>query len=324
MAGKKTTKSKKKAQKKLLKAIFGKALPIVMLIFALLAFAFNYFYENNSEFRSFINEILYDTATVQRPYIDPNGTEIAVHFLDVGQGDSTLFQTPQGSILVDCGENDFQERVVEYLHAQGIYELEYFIITHPDSDHMGGAPYILENIKVKKFIINGQEKDTKFFTDTLDVIENREIDHDIAYPGDVIQLGALQISVLGPYRLDFSDSEWNNASLILYATYGNRSFLLTGDAEKEGEADLLKYHKFDIDCDVFSAGHHGSKTSNSKELLEAATPQYVVISCGKDNKHKHPNQEALDVFASVGATVFRTDELGSIVFVTDGENLVKK
>jgi competence protein ComEC len=244
--------------------------------------------------------------------------------LDVGQGDSTLFQTPQGSILVDCGENDFQEDVVNYLHAQGIYELEYFIITHPDSDHMGGAPYILENIKVKKFIINGQEKNANFFSDSLDIIEKRNIDHDIAHPGDIIQVGALQITVLGPYRLDFSDSEWNNASLILYATYGSRSFLLTGDAEKEGEKDLLKYHKFDIDCDVFSAGHHGSKTSNSQKLLEAATPQYVVISCGKDNKHKHPNQEALDVFASVGATVYRTDELGSIVFVTDGEKLEKR
>jgi beta-lactamase superfamily II metal-dependent hydrolase len=101
-------------------------------------------------------------------------------------------------------------------------------------------------------------------------------------------------------------------------------FAIKGDAEEEGEEDLLKHHKNELKCDVFSAGHHGSKTSNSQELLEAAMPSYVVISCGADNKYGHPHQEALDVFQSINATVYRTDLLGSIVFVTDGENLEKK
>ena len=110
MANKKTTKAKKKAQKKLLKAIFGKALPIVMLIAALLAFAFNYFYSNNDDFRSFVDEVIYKTTTVApKPYIDPEGSEMAVHFIDVGQGDCTLLQTPQGSVLIDCGEEEYGE-----------------------------------------------------------------------------------------------------------------------------------------------------------------------------------------------------------------------
>ena len=318
-------KMSKRMKKKILKAIFGKALPIVLTIAAILGFVFGYFYNNNDDFRGFVDGIISGTsATTPRPYIDPNGSEMAVHFIDVGQGDSTLFQTPQGSILVDCSESEYGDDIVAYLKAQGIAELEYFIITHPDSDHMGAAAYILENFKVKTFVMNGQEKSAKFFENALDVIEEKNIETMIAVPGDIITVGALQLSVLGPYRLDFSTAEWNNASLILHATYGHRSFLLTGDAEEDGEEDLLKYHKNELKCDVFSAGHHGSKTSNSQELLNAAMPQYVVISCGKDNKHGHPNQEALDVFASVGATVYRTDELGSIVFVTDGENLEKK
>lgn len=325
MAGKKTSVRKKRAQKKILKAIFGKALPIVLLIAAILGFAFNYFYNNNDDFRIFVDENIYHKTTVaQKPYIDPNGSEMAVHFIDVGQGDSTLLQTPQGSVLVDCSESEYGDDVVEYLNAQGVTELEYFIITHPDSDHMGAAAYILEHITVKTFVMNGQEKSAKFFENALDVIEERDIDTMIAVPGDVITVGALQISVLGPYRLDFSEAEWNNASLILHATYGHRSFLLTGDAEEEGEEDLLKHHKNELKCDVFSAGHHGSKTSNSQELLEAAMPSYVVISCGADNKYGHPHTEALDVFQSINATVYRTDLLGSIVFVTDGENLEKK
>ena len=325
MANKKTTKAKKKAQKKLLKAIFGKALPIVMLIAALLAFAFNYFYSNNDDFRSFVDEVIYKTTTVApKPYIDPEGSEMAVHFIDVGQGDCTLLQTPQGSVLIDCGEEEYGDDVIAYLNAQGVTELEYFIITHPDSDHMGCAPYVLENIKVKNFVMNGQVKTTQFFTKSIDILEEKEINTIEAGPGDVITVGALQMSVLGPYRLDFSTAEWNNASLIIHATYGHRSFLFTGDAEKAGEKDLLENHAGELKCDVFSAGHHGSKTSNSQDLLEAARPTYVVISCGKDNKHKHPNQEALDVFASVGATVYRTDEVGSIIFVTDGESLEKR
>lgn len=317
-------KMSKRTKKKILKAIFGKALPIVLAIAAILGFAFGYFYNNNDDFKGFVDSIISgSSATVPRPYIDPNGSEMAVHFIDVGQGDSTLFQTPHGSILVDCSESEYGDDIVAYLKAQGVAELEYFIITHPDSDHMGAAAYILENFKVKIFVMNGQEKSAKFFENALDVIEEKNIETMIAVPGDIITVGALQLSVLGPYRLDFSTAEWNNASLILHATYGHRSFLLTGDAEEDGEEDLLKYHKNEFKCDVFSAGHHGSKTSNSQELLNAAMPQYVVISCG-ENDYGHPNQEALDVFASVGATVYRTDELGSIVFVTDGENLEKK
>ena len=316
---------KKKAKKKLLKSIFGKALPILVLLVALLAVGCNYLYDNNEPFREFVDGLgIFSTQAPAIPPIDPDGTEMAVHFIDVGQGDSTLFQTPQGSILIDCGESEYGDDVVAYLNAQGVTELEYFIITHPDSDHMGCAAYVLENITVKYFVMNGQQKSTKFFEKALDALENKKIDSLIAAPGDVFTVGALQLKIYGPQQHLVDSDEWNEASLIIHASYGNRSFLLTGDAEKEGETDLLKYYKNYIKCDVFSAGHHGSKTSNSQELLDAANPDYVVISCGENNDYGHPHQEALDVFESIGATVYRTDELGSIVFITDGESLTKK
>jgi beta-lactamase superfamily II metal-dependent hydrolase len=328
MAKKISKRTKKKYQRKILKAIFGKALPIVLILAAIIYFAFNYFYKNNEAFHTFWDGLIgvetTTTTAFNPPYLDPDGGEMAVHFIDVGQGDATLFQTPDGSALVDCGEKEYGETVVEYLKAKGVYELEYFIITHPDSDHMGCAAYVLEHIEVKTFVMNGQEKSAKFFENAIDVLLEKQIDTITAKPGDTITLGALQFSVFGPHRFDFKEAEWNNASLILLATYGHRSFLLTGDAEEEGEADLMEHYGSSIKCDVFSAGHHGSKTSNSKEVLEAARPQYVVISCGKDNSYGHPHQAALDVFASVGATVYRTDELGSIIFVTDGENLEKR
>lgn len=316
---------KKKVQKKVAKSVFGKSLAIIMMIIALLAIVGGCAYENNEEFRTFVDELgIFSTKSPATPPIDPNGDEMAIHFIDVGQGDSTLFQTPQGSVLVDCGEKEYGEDVVAYLKAQGIEELEYFIITHPDSDHMGCAAYILENIDVNVFVMNGQEKTTQFFSKALDVIEEKNIAVDIVGPGDMITVGALQMKIYGPQQELVDSTDWNEASLIIHAIYGNRSVLLTGDAEEKGEEDLLEHYGDVIKCDIFSAGHHGSKTSNSPELLNAAKPTYVVISCGEGNSYGHPHQEALDAFADVGATIYRTDKLGSIVFVTNGETLTKK
>jgi competence protein ComEC len=158
----------------------------------------------------------------------------------------------------------------------------------------------------------------------LDAAENAGLETYIADAGDKFTVGALQLSILSPRVEDIPKLESNDSSLVILATYGERSFLFTGDAENEGEELLLKYSGNNLRCDVFSAGHHGSKTSNSLELLQAARPEFVVISCGKDNKYGHPDPEALESFAAVGATVYRTDELGTVIFVTDGVELTKK
>ncbi len=317
---------KKKVQKKVAKAIFGQWFALIMLLLVLFGLIGVCAYEYSEPFRQWVDELgIFSTQAPAIPPIDPDGDEMAVHFIDVGQGDATLFQTSKGSVLVDCGEKEYGDDVVAYLKAQGVTELEYFIITHPDSDHMGCASYVLENITVKTFVMNGQEKTTQFFEKALDVIEEKQIAVDIVGPGDMLTVGALQMKIYGPQPNLVNSTEWNEASLIIHATYGNRSFLLTGDAEEKGEEDLLaNYNSELLKCDVFSAGHHGSKTSNSPELLEAARPTYVVISCGEGNSYGHPHQEALDVFADIGAIVYRTDELGSIVFITDGEALTKR
>ncbi len=321
---KKGRKKKEKAIKRLGKAIFGKSFSLVIILILLLGVVFGLLYNQSETVRDFVDGLgIFSTSkpTSDIPFIDPEGDELAVHFLDVGQGDATLFQTSAGAVLVDCSEEEYAEYILEYLEAQGITELEYFIITHPDSDHMGAAADILRGIKVNNFVMNGQEKSTLFFSNTLDVMEEKGIEGIIAKVGDVFTVGALQMRILGPQEYLVDSEKWNEASLVIHATYGHRSFLLTGDAESKGEGDLVEQFGNEIDCDVFSAGHHGSRTSNSMALLEAASPEYVVISCGKDNKHGHPHQEALENFAAVDAKVSRTDEQGTIVFITDGEEL---
>lgn len=324
MAGNHTKKYKKKQKQRLMKSLFGACLPLFLII-ALIFGVGGYLYDGNGDFRAFVDQIFnVEDVKNERPYIDPNGEEMALHFIDVGQGDSALLQTPKGSVLIDCGEKEYGESVVSYLEKQGVDELEYFIITHPDSDHMGCAAYVLENVKVKNFIINGKEKSAVFFENALDVIESKGINSEIAGDGDVFIVGNLRLEILGPCVDDVNELDSNDSSLIILATYGSKSFLFTGDAEKEGEKLLLDNHGADIDCDIFSAGHHGAKTSNSLELLEAASPEYVVVSCGKGNSYGHPTSFALNNFAKVGATVLRTDELGDIVFITDGATITVK
>lgn len=316
----KKRKMTKRTKKKIAKAIFGKALPIVTLVVALFMAAFYCLYSYNEPFKIFVDEVVFQKTTIEpRPYIDPNGSELAVHFIDVEQGDSALLQTSDGSILIDCGEYEYGEKVVTYLQGQGVTELKYFIITHPDSDHMGSAAYVLQNIKVETLVINGQEKSN--MEPVLDVAIDKQIDTVVAKPGQKIELGALHIEILGPHRLDYGDKDWNNPSVILHATFEHRSFLFTGDAEKEAEKDLVENYGDYIKCDVFSAGHHGSRTSNTQKLLDAAQPQYVVISCGAGNKHNHPNEDVVERFEANNIEILRTDHSGSIVFITDGESL---
>ena len=315
----------KKATKKAAKKTFGKSLPLVMILLVLLGLLGTLAYAQFEPFRDFVDGLgIFTEKAPTVSYIDPEGNEMAVHFLDVGQGDATLFQTTAGAVLVDCSESEYADYILEYLDSLGIEELEYFIITHPDSDHMGAAPAILEGIKVNNIVMNGQEKSTKFFENTLDVIEEKNINALIAAPGDVFSVGALQLSILGPQSYLVEDDDWNEASLIIHATYGHRSILLTGDAEDEGEADLVNTYGSVIKCDIFQAGHHGSRTSNSMELLEVADPDIVIISCGEGNKHGHPHSEAIGNFNAIGAEQLITYKEGTIVFVTDGESLERK
>lgn len=322
------SKKRKKAIKKGAKALFGRNLSLVVALLVLICLALSLVYAQSTEFRNFVDGLgIFPTTsqTTQRPSTKTDGNELEVHFINVGQGDSTLLFNSTGAVLIDCGESEHGEDVVAYLESCGIYELEYFIITHPDADHMGCAAYILRNIDVKTFVINGKPKSTAFFSKALDAIEEGDTVLDYAEAGDAFNVGALRLDVLSPTADEISDLSSNDSSLVIRAVYGTRSFLFTGDAEDDGEELLLeKCGAAELASDVFSAGHHGSRTSNSGELLELVRPEYVVISCGAGNSYGHPHGEALDVFESVGATILRTDERGTVIFVTDGTYLTLK
>ncbi|NLX93247.1 MAG: MBL fold metallo-hydrolase [Clostridiales bacterium] len=262
----------------------------------------------------FVQAGLTDNSTISR-------SPISVHFIDVGQGDCILIKTLHASALVDAGDRGKGEAVVQYLRNQNIEKLDYVFITHPDSDHIGGMPEVLENFKVSKFIMPAIKKEnmptTKIFEKLLNTIRNKQIDAETAVPQDVFNLGDATLTVLAPIS---STSKLNNMSIVLRVVMGKNSFLLTGDAEIEEEMDMIK-SGYPLQSDVLKAGHHGSKNSSGKDFLRAVRPKTVIVSCGRDNSYGHPSTEALERFSQVGAEVFRTDRHGSIVIGSDGENI---
>ena len=262
----------------------------------------------------FVQAGLTDNSTISR-------SPISVHFIDVGQGDCILIKTQHASALVDAGDRGKGEAVVQYLRNQNIEKLDYVFITHPDSDHIGGMPEVLENFKVSKFIMPAIKKEnmptTKIFEKLLNTIRNKQIDAETAVPQDVFNLGDATLTVLAPIS---STSKLNNMSIVLRVVMGKNSFLLTGDAEIEEEMDMIK-SGYPLQSDVLKAGHHGSKNSSGKDFLRAVSPKTVIVSCGRDNSYGHPSTEALERFSQVGAEVFRTDRHGSIVIGSDGENI---
>ena len=251
-----------------------------------------------------------------------------IHIVDVGQADCTLILTDAGNILIDAGDTDTKDEVAAYLQSVGVSHLAYAVFTHPDADHIGGAATVLRGTDVENVILPVLDESdvptTKVYEEMLTAIEE---DEDIgviaARAGDTYQLGDLKFEILAPLSENYSNI--NDYSVSIMFDFGNTSMLFTGDALEVSEREMLeRYSSAKLKADFFQAGHHGARNANTVEFMRAVSPSIVAVSCGADNKYGHPTEEALAAYAEVGATVYRTDELGTLIFVTDGKEIVKK
>lgn len=239
---------------------------------------------------------------------------LTVHFIDVGQGDATLLEADGFFMLIDAGENEQGDKVVTYLHEQGVDQLEYVIGTHPHSDHIGGMDDVLINFPVGRAIFPPVSHDTRAFENLEAALEEAKVSVENAVPGTRYVLGSAEFTILGPIR-DYEDN-LNNWSVALRVDYGETSFLFTGDAEQEAEMDLCA-SGFKLKADVLKLGHHGSSTSTTEEFLEAVSPDAVLISCGADNSYGSPSRKTMKKIEQM--QVYRTDEQGNIVASSDGK-----
>ena len=244
-------------------------------------------------------------------------SEMHVHFMDVGQGDATLVICDGEAMLIDAGDNTKGTAIQLYLSKQGVESLKYLVLTHPDADHIGAADVIVTKFDIDKVFMADFTKDNRTYNELIQALDDKGYKWSTPDGGSTYELGSATFTIIAPNQ-QYTDP--NNASIGLLLQNGDNTFLFTGDAEEEAEADILA-NGICIDCDVYKAGHHGSKTASSKELLEAATPSFVVISCEEGNSYGHPHAEPLNNFRSMGMKVFRTDEQGSIVATSNGTEI---
>jgi competence protein ComEC len=242
----------------------------------------------------------------------PTGT-LSVHFIDVGQGDSILIDLGDTEVLIDGGKKN--TGAAEYISAYVDGPLEALIVTHFDSDHIGGLLQVFNDYDVSGFWYRGETSGTATADDLMTIVNNEQSTIHTVMRGSIIQIGVLVFSVLNPPVPFFSDE--NNNSIVLQLSYGDTDFLFMGDAEQEAETSMLSLLK---DIDVLKVGHHGSSSSSSWAFLQIVKPEIAVYMAGVGNSYGHPHQITLDNLTAIGATIYGTDVNGTIIISTTGQD----
>ena len=249
---------------------------------------------------------------------------LTVTFLDVGQGDAILIESPTGvQLLIDGGPNAVVLR--QLAKEMGFFDrsIDMVLATHPDQDHIGGLSDVLNRYEVAEIIMTENTSDTSANQSFREYVTSEGATVVYARRGMRFDLGGgVMLTVLFPDR-DPTFLESNTSSIVARLTFGDTEFLFTGDSPQAIEQYLVTLGD-DLESDVLKAGHHGSDTSTSEEFIEVVQPSYAVISAGKDNRYGHPTKRVMDAFVSAGVITKNTAESGSITFVSDGVSVVAR
>ena len=251
--------------------------------------------------------------------------DLLVNFFDVGQGDAIFIEFPDGNqILIDGGPD---KTVLSRLGSTLPFwdrSIDLLILTHPHADHLDGLLEVLKRYKIGMVLESGVLHSIPEYQEWQKLLEEKKVLVVFARAGQKIKIGDdFYFDVLSPFEDMSGQSKKNphDGTVVTRLVYGENSFLFMGDAEKPIEYRLVWESPLVLDSDVLKVGHHGSKTSSTKEFLEAVTPEVAIIQVGKKNRYGHPTQEVLDRLLAVGAKVLRNDLEGNIRFISNGTNL---
>lgn len=243
--------------------------------------------------------------------------DATVHFLDVGQGDAIFIESDGETMLIDGGPPSESSKIFSFLTQRDVSVIDYIISTHPHQDHIGGLSGALHAASARVVFSMYREFDSKQFDSFAKLVDAHGLTMIPAPIGSFIPLGNGTVTFLGPNK---HYDNVNDNSIIIRFDYGQRSFLFTGDMESTSEHDTIDLGR-NVCVDVLKVAHHGSDSSSSYVFLREAMPAYAIISVGVDNGYDHPAETVLSRLEDAGAAVLRTDQLGDIVFTTDGDDI---
>lgn len=250
----------------------------------------------------------------------PKDSKLMISYMDVGQGDAAYIKVNGNDILIDAGPRSNSKELLEQLKAKNIDDFELVIATHPHEDHIGGMVDVFKEYEVKAFYSPKITHTTKTYENLVKAVKDEGLKTKELKGGMVIDLGeGAKFDVFTPQKSEYE--ELNDYSPIMKLSFGDTSYLFTGDAEKLAEEEALAKYKTSLDSDVIKFGHHGSSSSSSNAFIEAVSPKYGIISCAKDNKYGHPHRETLDIIKKYNIKTFRTDTDGEIILTSDGKSI---
>lgn len=248
----------------------------------------------------------------------PEGSKLLkINYLDVGQGDSIFIALPDGTtMLIDASISSQGDKIISYIKNTGCTKLDYVVATHPHADHIGAMADVLEAFEVGTMYMPDITSNTKTFERMLDTIEKRSIKVKRAKSGVTIAENSnFSVKILAPNSDEYDDI--NDYSAVIRIEYGSRAFMFMGDAHVLSENEITA----DVSCDVVKVGHHGSRTSSGEAFVKKTGAKYAVFSLGEGNDYGHPHSESIKRWESIGAKIMRTDLLGDIIVVTDGDKM---
>ncbi len=238
--------------------------------------------------------------------------EVAIHIIDVGQGDAAFIENGDHDILIDAGPGDSAPALLSYLDRLGVTEIEYAFFSHPHEDHIGGADDVINRYKVENVVMPDYYENTACYRKLMEAIDFEGCEHIYTCSGDSFVVGDISVEILSPGK-GYKPDDANGVSLMMKVSYGEIDAMFTGDAETGNEEFILRNSPDKLDCEILKVGHHGSSTSTSEEFFNAVSPEVAVISVGEDNSYGHPHVETLALLNSYLDEIHRTDREGDIV-----------